>query len=562
MNAIHRAGSQFLANSLLEAPQVKLRRTPGLAVLITLCSLAATTAAATNIPVAADFDGDGIDDPAVYRTGASTWDIVLSGGGTITTSMNISLAVPVPADYDGDGRADIAVFRWLDGTWTIYQTSGGVRSERFGGLLTKPVPADCDGDGHADPAVYRPASGSFYCSDGAGGYTTLPLGAGNGDPLAGDFDGDGVTDVAVHSRTDSRWTVLGSTAGLYSFDFGPAGCIGRGGDLDGDAVTDLICYQPDFGEWVVRFGAGGDTQLGFLFKTGVPVSGDFDGDGLTDLALYYPDIERWYFEFTGNPAPALMELVSGGTNAGTDPDFGPYELSVDSFFMDRYEVNLSLWQVVYDWALSHGYDFDNPGRGKGPEYPAQDVNWYDSVKWLNARSERQGLTPAYYTSESRDSIDVYRQGQLDLEAEWVDWQSGYRLPTEVEWEYAARGGLSGRRFPWGDTISHAQANYDASYFFPFDLSYPEGFHPDFIDWSGNFVSPAGPFQPNGYGLYDLAGNMWEWTWDEYPGGFFRVNRGGCWAIDAGRVRNGYQHDGHPGRAGVCRGLRALLPVAE
>ena len=130
------------------------------------------------------------------------------------------------------------------------------------------------------------------------------------------------------------------------------------------------------------------------------------------------------------------------------------------------------------------------------------------VKWCNARSEKEGLAPCYHTDVARTA--VYRTGRVDVTNDMVNWSAnGYRLPTEAEWEKAARGGLVGRRFPWGDQITHSLANYSSDSIYPYDTSPTRGYHPDYQAGGAPYTSPVGNFAANGYGLYDMAGNVYE-----------------------------------------------------
>jgi formylglycine-generating enzyme required for sulfatase activity len=169
-----------------------------------------------------------------------------------------------------------------------------------------------------------------------------------------------------------------------------------------------------------------------------------------------------------------------------------HEVSLTSFSIDQHEVTKAFWDEVYTWAIANGYDFSNAGIAEGPEYPVHSINWYDSVKWANALSERDGHTPCYYTDNN--CTVIYRAGQIDLTNYNVKWNAnGYRLPTETEWEVAARGGLVGSKYAWGESPSTTRANFDQT------------LHGATI--------PVGSFPANGYGLYEIGGNLREWTWD-------------------------------------------------
>ena len=261
------------------------------------------------------------------------------------------------------------------------------------------------------------------------------------------------------------------------------------------------------------------------------------------------------------PAPSGMALIPAGSfqmgdSFNDSPDnWGErpvHSVFVSAFYMDKYEVTKGLWDEVKGWAGGNGYTFDNPGLGKAANHPVHTVSWYDVVKWCNARSEKEGRVAAYYTDAAL--TQVYKTGQV---APYVKWNAGYRRPTEAEWEKAARGGANGHRFPWSDadTITHSRANYYSDSYYSPDISPTREFHPTYAVGGEPYTSPVGSFAANGYGLYDMAGNVWEWCWDWYGAsyyssgsqtdprgpslGSYRVFRGGSWN----------------GRAGFCRSAR-------
>jgi formylglycine-generating enzyme required for sulfatase activity len=275
-------------------------------------------------------------------------------------------------------------------------------------------------------------------------------------------------------------------------------------------------------------------------------------------------------------APSGMALIPAGSfTMGDSLDGSSYALPlhdvyVSGFYMDRYEVTKALWDEVYQWATNHGYSFEYGAQGKANNHPAHSMTWYDAVKWCNARSEKEGRTPAYYTDAGLSAR--YRTGQVGL---FVNWSSGYRLPTEAEWEKAARGGASGHRFPWADTdnITHSRANYYSDSGYGYDISPTRGCHPAFAPGDWPYTSPVGYFAANGYGLYDMAGNVWEWCWDWYGsyssgsqtdprGPASGSGRGGSWDSYAIYCRAAYRNGGDPAFRYYDVGFRSVLPPGQ
>jgi formylglycine-generating enzyme len=290
---------------------------------------------------------------------------------------------------------------------------------------------------------------------------------------------------------------------------------------------------------------------------------------------------RRFYRVLAMTVPAGMAFIPAGSftmgncmepSEGAFSELPLHSVYVSAFYLDRNLVSYTLWQQVYQFATNHGYSFNFEGSGKAATHPVQTINWYDCAKWCNARSQMEGRTPAYYTDAAQTT--VYRVGQVDVASDWVKWTAGYRLPTEAEWEKAARGGASGHRFPWSDadTIDWGRANYNA---FPAQYSYDvnpiSGYDTNYTSGALPYSSPVGSLPPNGYGLYDMAGNVWEWCWDWYASAYYssspgtdptgpvsgasRVLRGGSWSSVAFTVRSAYRNADEPWVANYYFGFR-------
>ena len=261
--------------------------------------------------------------------------------------------------------------------------------------------------------------------------------------------------------------------------------------------------------------------------------------------------------------PVRMVLIPGG-HFQMGAAESAHTVYISPMFMDRYEVTGNLWRDVKQWSATHGYSI---GGGSYLElnHPAQDMTWYNAVKWCNARSERDGLTPVYYTDASQ--TEVYRSGDIALGNTAVKWSAnGYRLPTEAEWEKGARGGLLGKEYPWGDGIDGSMANYSGASH-PWTGSSPRTTP---VGYYNGDQSVPGSDMANGYGLYDMAGNVWEWCWDwaaSIPvgnnnphgpdSGTSRLIRGGAWNSSTSLLRCAYRYTYTPSYDGYYTGFRCV-----
>lgn len=217
--------------------------------------------------------------------------------------------------------------------------------------------------------------------------------------------------------------------------------------------------------------------------------------------------------FSQKKVPTEMVVVEGGTfmmgsDEGMNNERPVHSVTVSSYLIGKYQVTQELWQYVME---------DNPSYFKGKRRPVEKVTWYDAVEFCNILSEMEGLEKAYSGAGKNIKCNFN--------------SNGYRLPTEAEWDFAARGGnkSKGYKYSGGHT-----ANSFAWYF----------------DNAGEQTHDVGKKKPNELGLYDMSGNVWEWCWDWHndysynaqidpkgpASGEEKVMRGSSWIGDKERCR--------------------------
>ncbi|MDQ8207422.1 SUMF1/EgtB/PvdO family nonheme iron enzyme [Coraliomargarita sp. SDUM461003] len=261
-------------------------------------------------------------------------------------------------------------------------------------------------------------------------------------------------------------------------------------------------------------GAGNDQAFFTVEVEASPVATSADADA----AISSPGTAQFNFARAMAHIPA-GSFIMGEDSAGIADVRPEHTVHLDAFYMDKFEVSRGEWITVATWANANGYDLPTVLHVydfvPSDDHPAVPITWYEAVKWCNARSEMEGLVPAYYADTNGEN--VYRSGEIDLTTAHVNWSgNGYRLPTEAQWEYAARGGLVGADYPWGygDVISRGNSWQNLvsvnQQFDPYPITRPIGYFDGTQDVASGYVAED---MANAYGLYDMAANVHEWVWD-------------------------------------------------
>jgi formylglycine-generating enzyme required for sulfatase activity len=446
-----------------------------------------------------------------------------------------------------------------------------------------------------------------------------------GPGLAGDMNGDGVVDMAdLPGMVAALLLVPDAPLPIIAADMNGDGCT-NGNDiapffdclLTGNCPPTGSCCHPDGSCTVTKQAdcTGTWTMFGTCSPNlcQQPMGSCCHLDGTCTVTTQAACTGTWTMFGTCTPNPCTppgMVLIPTGTfqmgncmdpNEGHSDELPVHAVNLDAFYMDTYTVTNAQYAAALNWAYAQGgsitvtsgvvYQYNSGtsypycsttsapagspdygefsritwngttfGATSGKEnHPMVLASWYGSVAYANWRSAMEGKPLCY-----------------DLSTWTCNFGSGYRLPTEAEWEKAARGGVAGHRFPWSDadTIQHARANYYSDAGYSYDTSPTRGYHPLWavgspctspvgffagalqykVDWGwpGEPTSYQTANGANGYGLYDMAGNVFEWCNDWYDGAYYstspptnphgpatgtnRVLRGGSWSHDADHCR--------------------------
>jgi len=255
-----------------------------------------------------------------------------------------------------------------------------------------------------------------------------------------------------------------------------------------------------------------------------------------------------------------FQMGSPSSEKDRDRDEGPlHRVCVDDFFMGRYEVTVGQWREFIR-SSSYRTEAERDVQKDGCwSLKNGDRGYHDGIYWDNVG----------FSQKENQPVACVSYNDVDKFIHWLRKKSGkqYRLPTEAEWEYAARGGTTTVRF-WGDG-EWAACEYAnvADKAHGWKLNFP-------CDDGYKYSSPVGSFKANDFGLYDMLGNVWEWTGDWYGGKYYansprnnsqgpasgsnRVDRGGGWNNRPAYVRSASRDGNYPWKRYSVMGFRLVL----
>ncbi|MCL2399757.1 MAG: formylglycine-generating enzyme family protein [Defluviitaleaceae bacterium] len=223
--------------------------------------------------------------------------------------------------------------------------------------------------------------------------------------------------------------------------------------------------------------------------------------------------------------PYGFVFVQGGAFVNTTSNLYGTDVVLYDFFISRYAITQREWVEIMG---------ENPSRFLGDDRPVESVNWYDAILFANKRSIQEGLVPFYNIDMENDDPNNFSE---EDDFRWIvtinDNANGFRLPTEVEWEYAAGGGQLSISY----SFSGSDDPNEVAWYF---RNSGDEFLEDFWNWpmieaNNAQTNPVGQKKPNELGIYDMSGNVREWVWDWFcedeinpESGETRVIRGGGW----------------------------------
>ena len=318
-------------------------------------------------------------------------------------------------------------------------------------------------------------------------------------------------------------------------------------------------------------GGGGSSGVGNSGNSGSSGGGGNSGDGFVTITPPANGIIGVDPDYT---LPENDGNWKGVFRAGRKVKLSPYKLG-------KTEVSYNLWKQVYDWAVKpeNGYVFANEGQkgsdgtGNDEEQPVTYVSWLDCIVWCNAYTHKTNNAESECVYRKKDDHTVVLKDATDGAAYYAAYadmgKKGFRLPTEAEWEYAAR---------WQGSDKTNAAQYGDVYLTKLDSA--SGAKADWntaetgeVAWyygnSGYKTHPVGERRANALGLHDMSGNVWEWCFDwadtiaaenvtdpqGAASGPYRVLRGGYWGYYASYCTVGYRYYFFPNDGGYILGFR-------